>query len=80
MNDTQTPTLGMRRVRLDFNPSGNATVSDIKQSAADFIDLCHRMADKTKDPEVGRCIALAMTHAEDAVMWAVKAATAPSAS
>jgi hypothetical protein len=34
------------------------------------------LADKTDDPEIGRCISLAMTHAEDAAMWAVKAATA----
>jgi hypothetical protein len=63
-------------VRAAFNPSNNSTVDMLKASAAKFIDQCHAMADKTDDPEVGRCISLAMTHAEDAAMWAVKAATA----
>lgn len=71
-------TLGERRVRLDFNPSQEGIVYDIKRHTAAIIDLCHKMADQTHDPEVGRLISLAMTHYEDAAMWAVKAATAKS--
>jgi hypothetical protein len=68
--------LGEDRVRIKFNPSNNSAVDMLKQTAAKFIDQCHAIADKTDDPEIGRCISLAMTHAEDAAMWAVKAATA----
>ena len=68
--------LGEDRVRTTFNPSASSTVDLVKQQAAKFIDTCHAMMDKTDDPEIGRCLSLAMTHAEDAAMWAVKAATA----
>jgi len=68
--------LGARRVRASFNPTKNSAVDMLKGTAAKFIDQCHAMADKTDDPEIGRCISLAMTHAETAAMYAVKAATA----
>jgi len=67
--------LGEDRVRTTFNPSASSAVDLIKQQAAKFIDTCHAMADRTDDPEIGRCLSLAMTHAEDAAMWAVKAVT-----
>jgi hypothetical protein len=69
--------LGEERIRTDFNPSKSSAVDMLKQTAAKFIDQCNAMADKTTDPEVGRCISLAMTHAETAAMYAVKAATSP---
>lgn len=68
--------LGARRVRESFNPTGNVMVDKLKRYTADLIDLCHEGADKTDDPEVGRLWSLAMTHYEDAAMWAVKATTA----
>jgi hypothetical protein len=71
--------LGAARVREDFNPGGHAMVNKIKRFTADLIDLCHWEMDKTDDPEVGRLWSLAMTHYEDAAMWAVKAATAKAA-
>lgn len=67
--------LGEDRVRIKFNPSDDSLVSQIKQKSAELIDLCHKMADQTDEPEKGRLISLAMTHYEDAAMWAVKAAT-----
>jgi hypothetical protein len=75
-------TLGERRVRLSFNPSGNTTVDQLKRAAADFIDHCHALRQLAvgRDPdtsaEMHRLLSLAQTHAEDAAMWAVKAATA----
>jgi hypothetical protein len=69
--------LGEDRVRVKFNPSDDTIVSEIKQMSARLIDACHAMADRTDDPEIKRCLSLAMTHFEDAAMWAVKAATAP---
>lgn len=65
--------IGTDRVRLDFNPSKNETVNGIKEKTAELIDLC--AAAKSGDQEEARLWALAMTHYEDAAMWAVKAAT-----
>ena len=67
--------LGEYRVGVSFNPSGNPDVDKIKRVAAAMIDMCAVGADHTDDPEVGRLWSLAMTHFEDAAMWAVKAAT-----
>lgn len=70
-------TLGEYRVGIDFNPSGNEHVNRLKCAAAEFIDVCAgiRAHGPSIDDEVMRLWALAMTHAEDAAMWAVKAVT-----
>lgn len=65
------PTIGEVRVRLDFNPSQEGVVYDIKRHTAALIDLCEKL--KAKDP---RLASLAQTSYEEAAMWAVKAATA----
>lgn len=68
--------IGEDRVRIKFNPSSNSAVDLLKQQAAKFIDSCEELKrDANGNGEVMRCIALAQTHAEDAAMWAVKAAT-----
>jgi hypothetical protein len=66
--------LGAHRVRETFNPSGNDMVDKIKRYTADLIDLCNDN-DNGDNPEEVRLWKLAMTHYEDAAMWAVKAAT-----
>lgn len=68
-------TLGQRRVRLTFNPSGRSRVDTLKQLAADIIDLCEEMKPGANN-EVVRLLCCAQTEAENAAMWAVKAATA----
>lgn len=68
-------TIGEDRVRVQFNPSADDLVSRIKQKTAELIDLCHQQPPKSGEEQ--RLWALAMTHYEDAAMWAVKAATAP---
>lgn len=68
-------TIGEDRVRIEFNPSKDDVVSLIKMETARLIDMCEGL--DRADPEVRRLVALAMTHYEDAAMWAVKAATAP---
>jgi hypothetical protein len=74
-------TLGEYRVGIDFNPGGHEMVNKIKRAAADLIDLVETISLNTEDDvsasEVLRLKALAMTHIEDAAMWAVKAATKP---
>lgn len=67
-------TVGEDRVRIKFNPNSNGTVDEIKQKSAQLIDLCAGMQ-RSSNPEQMRLTALAMTHYEDAAMWAVKAAT-----
>jgi hypothetical protein len=64
--------IGADRVRLDFNPSSNSTVDQIKNQTAALIDLCEEL--KSKDV---RLAALAQTAFEEAAMWATKGATAP---
>jgi hypothetical protein len=63
-------TTGEDRVRVDFNPSKDKLVDEIKQTTADLIDLCEKH--KSLDP---RLAALAQTSYEEAAMWAVKLAT-----
>lgn len=68
--------LGEDRVRIKFNPSNADFVSQIKQKAAELIDLCETgRINGSVDKEHQRLWALAQTHFEDAAMWAVKAAT-----
>ena len=66
--------LGEDRVRTKFNPSADSLVDQIKQKTAELIDLCQQ-DDTPVTGEVRRLWDLAMTHYEDAAMWAVKAAT-----
>lgn len=71
-------TLGESRVRTEFNPSKDGTVDQIKQRSASLIDYINEMElpkDSPKYGEFKRLQALALTHIEDAAMWAVKAAT-----
>jgi hypothetical protein len=63
-------TLGEQRVRVSFNPSANSDVDQLKQKAAELIDMCEKL--KGNDP---RLAALAQTAFEEGAMWAVKAAT-----
>ena len=62
--------LGAERVRETFNPSGTEMVDKLKRYTADLIDLCEDL--KHIEP---RLASLAQTAYEEAVMWAVKAAT-----
>lgn len=83
-------TLGEYRVGITFNPSGSGDVHRLKTLAAAFIDAINGVDDgalpgESMDEhrsherinEIRRLKALAMTAAEDAAMWAVKAATKP---
>jgi len=65
--------LGARRVRESFNPSGETAVTKFKRYTADLIDLCEQLKDD--DGEQNRLASLAQTAYEEAAMWAVKAAT-----
>ena len=69
------PTYGERAVGVSFNPSGNPKVDDIKEDFADVIDELNDAKEETTDPEVARMLALSITNAQVACMWAVKALT-----
>jgi hypothetical protein len=82
-------TKGEYRVGINFNPSNEDVVGQIKRKAADLIDLIDTIPSRVADQhggetddvrahERGRLKALAQTHVEDAAMWAVKAATKPA--
>jgi hypothetical protein len=68
-------TFGQKAVGLNFNPSNDPKVQSLKEQAAAFIDTCAELRDHTEDPEVRRMAAVAITEAQTAQMWAVKAAT-----
>jgi len=61
---------GEKRVRIDFNVTGNDDVTEVKRDTARMINYIEA---KGKDP---RLTALAMTAYEEAAMWAVKSLTA----
>ncbi len=62
-------TLGMKRVGLKFNPSGNTNVHVIKTMQADFIDFAEFLKSTGSD---ARCASIAQTEAETAAMYLVK--------
>ena len=76
---TPTLTFGQRAVGLTFNPSGDDAVAQCKQEFATAIDrLNDRLNDlreTTSDPDVKRMASIAITEAQTAQMWAVKAIT-----
>lgn len=74
--DAQRPmTYGERAVGLSFNPSGDETVRQFKEAFAEIIDLCAGAREHTDDAETKRLWSIAITEAQTAQMWAVKAAT-----
>ncbi len=68
-------TFGEKAVGLTFNPSGNADVEDCKRLFAAVIDDMHELRNTTYDNEVKRMASIAITEAQTAQMWAVKAIT-----
>lgn len=81
-------TRGEYKVGVNFNPSGQSLVDEIKQRAAQLIDLIELIPpcpeeymDEVTDGNTAmiqqrmRCAAIAQTKIEEGAMWAVKAAT-----
>lgn len=67
-------TFGEKAVGLTFNPSGDEKVTKIKQLYAEIIDLLNDDRGENRD-ERARLSSVAITEAQGAQMWAVKAAT-----
>jgi hypothetical protein len=79
MTDQRLQTYGEKAVGLTFNPSNNGDVEVIKTAYAQIID---HMDDFRKgyiargdNPEMVRLCSIAITEAQTAQMWAVKAIT-----
>jgi hypothetical protein len=68
-------TFGQKAVGLSFNPSGDDAVAKCKQEFAAVIDRMNELRDETSNPEVKRMCSVAITEAQTAQMWAVKAIT-----
>lgn len=78
-SETRELTYGEKAVGLSFNPSGMSDVDKLKKLYADIID---HMDDFRKgyitrgdNPEMVRLCSIAITEAQTAQMWAVKAVT-----
>lgn len=78
MADERPLTFGEKAVGLTFNPGGNPDVEKIKRGFADLIDMMdelRRTANAVGPNEQGRLASIAITEAQAAQMWAVKAVT-----
>ena len=68
-------TYGQKAVGLNFNPSGDEAVSRCKQIFADAIDQLQELRENSTSGETARLARIAITEAQGAQMWAVKALT-----
>jgi hypothetical protein len=69
-------TFGEKAVGLSFNPSGDHDVERIKKLYAEIIDFCNdARAGSSREREQARLFSIAITEAQTAQMWAVKAIT-----
>lgn len=66
---------GERAVGLSFNPGGNPDVDELKHQFALVIDFLDQMRAKANTAEKKRLASIAITEAQTAQMWAVKAVT-----
>lgn len=69
-----TPTYGQKAVGLTFNPSGDPLVQRVKELYAEIIDLVNNSIVAVPS-ERTRLAKIAITEAQTAQMWAVKAFT-----
>lgn len=72
---TRELTFGEKAVGLKFNPSGDSVVDTIKKYYAQIIDDMNSLRSGDISPEAKRLYSIAITEAQTAQMWAVKAVT-----
>ena len=73
--NTKPITFGETAVGLTFNPSNDDAVTQCKREFAVVIDRMNNLRITTQDKEVARMAEIAITNAQTAQMWAVKAIT-----
>ena len=67
---------GEKAVGLTFNPSGDPAVNACKAAFAIVINQMNDLRNSTSsNPEIARMCSIAITEAQTAQMWAVKAIT-----
>lgn len=72
----ENPTFGQKAVGINFNPSNLGPVDRVKQHYANVIDGLNDLRNSAEaTPEVKRLCSIAITEAQGAQMWAVKAIT-----
>lgn len=67
-------TFGAKAVGLNFNPANNQDVQKVKELYAQIIDVCNNLRGEQRN-EKARLFSVAITEAQTAQMWAVKAIT-----
>jgi hypothetical protein len=75
MTDKTELTFGEQAVGLTFNPSNDDAVAKCKREFAVAIDRMNELRNTTDNAEVKRMASVAITEAQTAQMWAVKAIT-----
>lgn len=75
MSDVREMTFGERAVGLTFNPSGDDAVAKAKAGFAAVIDQMNDLRNTSDNADVKRMASVAITEAQTAQMWAVKAIT-----
>jgi hypothetical protein len=68
-------TFGQKAVGLTFNPSGDPLVYGVKECYSRIIEDLENLRQQSDNPEVKRLCSVAITEAQGAQMWAVKAIT-----
>lgn len=71
----QKQTFGQKAVGISFNPSGDDSVGNCKQSFADLIDQMDEIRNNASSGEQRRLASVAITQLQTAQMWAVKTLT-----
>lgn len=75
VNDARPLTYGEKAVGISFNPGGNPEVEKVKQEYASIIDHMNDLRNNSQSAEQKRLASIAITEAQTAQMWAVKAIT-----
>ena len=68
-------TYGEKAVGFTFNPSNDDAVAQCKQEFAAVIDRINDLRNSTDNAEIKRMASVAITEAQTAQMWAIKAIT-----
>lgn len=71
----QSLSYGEKAVGLNFNPSNDLNVQTVKEAYASIINILNASRSETESAEEKRLYSIAITEAQTAQMWAVKAIT-----
>lgn len=75
MEPTKEMSFGEKACGVSFNPGGHEQVNKVKEAFANVVDILNDYRAETEDGEVKRMLSVAITDAQTAQMWGVKAVT-----